>query len=170
MKKDHYIENNNLYNHKYLFMQADSIKHETCLDTRDQHFARSLYFSVDKTDQNFCQEDVVLSAWDFNVSTAHSSHAIGTLVHSLELLDNKLYRKSLCHGRKTSEFSPSRMVTFKSMLNYCASLGKRPKQIQPKILNSSLNLTLLLLKRVYNHLFSWFSLCSEVSNLSHAHL
>lgn len=47
-EKGHYIENNNIYNHKYLFIQADSIKHGACLDIRDLNFTRSLYFSVEK--------------------------------------------------------------------------------------------------------------------------
>lgn len=81
-------------------MQTDSIKHKTCLDTRDQNFTRSLYFSIGKTDQNVSQGDVILSAWDLNVS--HCSVQVMQLPHrrrhSLEQLGNKLYKKSLCHG------------------------------------------------------------------------
>jgi len=71
MKKDNLVKKPSLYNRKYFFVQDDSNEHENCTHTTGPNFTRSFYVSVDKTDQNCSQQEVVLSVWDLNV--CHSS-------------------------------------------------------------------------------------------------
>ena len=148
MIKDHFIENNNLYNGTHLFIQADCIEHESCLHTTDHNFTRSLYISVDKTDQNHSQQDVVLSVWDLNV--CHSSVQMMQLLHwrrySLERLGSKLHRKSLCHAsHEKPQNLPLPEWLHLNPWQAIVLLWKKPQSWTP-----ALSWTLLLSKRVYS--------------------